>query len=342
MRAKKNTGIKGHTSAKTLISCAAMVCVLLCQVWAKNTPSDAAKNSNLRIYLPREVAVKNTDLLLGKVSIIRGKESLVVKANNIAIGRVSAESQTVIIDRSTVLSRLASNGIPSSKIVFTGAEQTKVTRKQRIVTGRELVTLADSFLRSNPPDGSVCQWNVIRTPQDMVIPEMDEEVRFTPRLIRNNTTNHVKVQVTVLCGDKKMGTRDVLLAVKYNCRQAVTTKDIPRGTTFSPENVKIEMTLSNHPEPADWKSPYGLLAKRPLPANTVLQPYATGSGESPLVVKRNQRVVIRIEQPGFVITAAGMVLEDGRVGEHIRVRNVDSQRIILARINDDASVEPVL
>jgi flagella basal body P-ring formation protein FlgA len=35
-------------------------------------------------------------------------------------------------------------------------------------------------------------------------------------------------------------------------------------------------------------------------------------------------------------------VEEGSAGEYVRVRNVDSQRIILARVNEDGTVEPVL
>jgi flagella basal body P-ring formation protein FlgA len=67
-----------------------------------------------------------------------------------------------------------------------------------------------------------------------------------------------------------------------------------------------------------------------------------GTSESPTVVARNQTVAIRVERPGLLITAVGKAMEDGKAGEYIRVRNVDSQRIILAKINADASVEPAL
>jgi flagella basal body P-ring formation protein FlgA len=62
----------------------------------------------------------------------------------------------------------------------------------------------------------------------------------------------------------------------------------------------------------------------------------------PVVVGRNQSVIIRLEKPGLLVTAVGKTLENGRAGEHIKVRNVDSQRIILARVNEDGTVEPVL
>jgi flagella basal body P-ring formation protein FlgA len=38
----------------------------------------------------------------------------------------------------------------------------------------------------------------------------------------------------------------------------------------------------------------------------------------------------------------GQTVEEGSTGEYVRVRNVDSQRIILARVNEDGTVEPVL
>jgi flagella basal body P-ring formation protein FlgA len=63
--------------------------------------------------------------------------------------------------------------------------------------------------------------------------------------------------------------------------------------------------------------------------------------KSPIITKRNQKVLIRIDMPGFLITAFGKAMQDGRAGEYIKVRNVDSQRIILARINEDGTVKPV-
>jgi flagella basal body P-ring formation protein FlgA len=67
-----------------------------------------------------------------------------------------------------------------------------------------------------------------------------------------------------------------------------------------------------------------------------------GPVRAPIIVKRNQSVLIRIESLGFLITAAGTALQDGKAGEHVKVRNADSRRIIIAKINADGSAEPVL
>jgi flagella basal body P-ring formation protein FlgA len=36
----------------------------------------------------------------------------------------------------------------------------------------------------------------------------------------------------------------------------------------------------------------------------------------------------------------GIAMQDGRAGDYIKVRNTDSQRIILAKIKEDGTVEP--
>jgi flagella basal body P-ring formation protein FlgA len=63
--------------------------------------------------------------------------------------------------------------------------------------------------------------------------------------------------------------------------------------------------------------------------------------KSPTIIKRNQKVVIRIDRPGFVITATGKAMQNGKAGEYIKVRNENSQRIILVRINENGTMEPV-
>ncbi|MHC4762939.1 MAG: flagellar basal body P-ring formation chaperone FlgA, partial [Planctomycetota bacterium] len=60
-----------------------------------------------------------------------------------------------------------------------------------------------------------------------------------------------------------------------------------------------------------------------------------------ILLKRNQNVVIKVDRLGLLITAIGKTMQDGRVGEYIKVRNVDSQRIIMAKVSEDGSVEPV-
>ena len=175
----------------------------------------------------------------------------------------------------------------------------------------------------------------------MVISIPGKNIEFSSELVQKGTRNQVTVKIAVSSGNKQIATRDITFALKYNIRSAVAVVDIPAGTLIGIENVKIEKSTSNFPEPGDWKPPYGLVAKRMLPAKTVIQPHMLGAAQLPVIVKRNQNVIIRIEKPGFIITAHGKAMENGKVGEYIKIRNIDSQRIIVAKVNDDSTVEPV-
>lgn len=301
----------------------------------------AQGESALQIYLPREITIEGDAPNLGQVAIILGDKLLTAKAEKVTLGRISAPGQKIILDRPTLLSRLACSGIPASEVTLTGAEELTVSQRHQNICGDEFVEKALAFLQDNPPNASICQYTPTRIPQDLILSETSEDIRLSPCLVKSNTANPVKVSISVFAGGKELGVREVSFLLKYNCRRVVAQTDIPSGAILSSENVKVENTVSNYPDPADWAAPYGLAAKRLLPANTVITANMVGPVKPPILLKRNQTVLIKIDRLGLVVTAIGKAMQDGRLGEYIKVQNVDSRRIIMAKVNEDGSVEPV-
>ncbi len=299
------------------------------------------KDSVLQIYLPREVTINSDTPELGQVGIVRGEESLAAKAGKITLGRISLPGQKITLDRHAVLSRLACNGIPLSKVILTGAERVAVMREHQVIKGSRFVETALSFVKKNPPDDSVCGFSLVGTPEDLVLPGLSQDINLAPCFGKGGDKNLVKVRVAVFSGDEEVGMCEVIFRLKYTSRRAVTVVDIPRGAVINTENVKVEETTSNYIEPDNWTVPYGLITKRRLRSNTVIRSEMVGYPEPPVVLKRNQNVVIKIDTLGLLVTANGKAVQDGRVGECVRVRNVDSQRIIMAKVNEDGTVEPV-
>jgi len=78
---------------------------------------DVPEGSPLQVHLPREVTVQDSRLSLGQVSVVRGSGPMVAKASPIALGRLSLPGQELVLDRPTILSRLASSGIPAARCV---------------------------------------------------------------------------------------------------------------------------------------------------------------------------------------------------------------------------------
>jgi flagella basal body P-ring formation protein FlgA len=312
----------------------------LCSASVANKSNGPAKDSAVQVYLPREVAIKGDTITLGQVCIIRGAKELAARANAIALGRLSLPGQTIVFDKSLVLSRLASNGIPASKVVLTGAERTTIESQRRIIEGSDFLQLASSFLKENGVIGSGRQLKPAGMPPDLVIPDANKDIKLSPHLMKSRLRNRANVQIVVFADDKQIAARKVTLLMKYNCRRAVALVDIPVGAVVSPQNIKIENFSSDHPGPADWKPPYGLTATCLIPANSSIQSNMVNPVRPKVSIKRNQTVVIRIERPGFLVTAVGIATQNGQSGEYIKVRNVDSRRVVLAKIRDDGTVEP--
>jgi len=318
-----------------------IISVFFLLISADSIANTERTDSALQIYLPREITIEGDVPNLGQVAIIRGEERLTAKAGEVTLGRISVPGQKIIIDRSIVLSRLACSGIDVSAVTLTGAEKIMVSRQYQIIKGDEFVEKASAFLKMNPPDASICQWNPIRIPKDFILPGITKDPQLSPCFIKSGIVNQAKVRIAVFSNNKEIAARQVTFGLKYNCRKLVTQVDIPGGAVITPKNVKIEKTVSNYPEPANWAVPYGFVAKRLLPAKTVIRRGMVGPVKPKLLLKRNQNVIIKVDRLGLVITAIGKTMQDGRVGEYIKVRNVDSNRIILVRVNEDQSVEPV-
>jgi flagellar basal body P-ring formation protein FlgA len=309
---------------------------------ADNQISDEQKISGLQVYLPREVTVESETLEMGHVGVVIGDETLVKRANAVGLGRFSTAGQEIVLEKAIILSRLVSSGIPAAQITFKGAEKVIVKRQKQIISGSEIVRQAKLFLSTNTFANSVESWNSVREPAEFVLADKPGDISYSFAFIDKNVKKQVTVEVAVISGGKKLGTRNVTFTPQYTVRNAVTIADISAGEVISPENVRIDAKTSSQPQTAGWVSPYGLVAKRSLPADTVIRTGMIGSAEPATVIKRNQNVVIKIESSGFVITAVGKALQDGKVDELIKVRNVDSQRIIVAKVMKDMTVEPVL
>jgi flagella basal body P-ring formation protein FlgA len=304
--------------------------------------AEQPKNEHLlKIHLPREVSVKKESIRMADIGILGGSEYAVLEAGDVALGKFSVPGQEIVIERATILSRLASHGYPSSKVTITGSLKVNVVRQQSIIKSSEFVESGRLFLNENPPLNSICEIDAVSMPKDLVLPSGHTDVQLICRLLENNNKSQANVRVGVFSEGKEIATRDIKFRFKFNYRKAVAVVTIPAGSVINSENIKIEKTVSNYPEPTDWKAPYGLVAKRTIPANSIVDDTALGATENIVVIERNQTVTIRAETQGLLITALGTSLQKGQAGEYIRVRNNDSKRIIFAKVCEDGTVKPV-
>jgi flagella basal body P-ring formation protein FlgA len=296
----------------------------------------------LQIHLPREVTVTDASLDLGRVAVVRGAQKWATLATGIGLGRFSLPGQKIVLDRATVLSRLAASGIPRDRVLLTGADAVTVTSGQTVIESEEFVHVGRQFLQRLLSGRSVVEMLAVIRPKDLALSSPISELQWAPRVVHSDARGLVTIQVRVIADGQELGVRDVSFRLKYEVHQAVTSKEIAEGAVLTAENVKIGTKVSDRPEQADWRPPYGLVTTRALAADTEIRPDMVGVAQDTVLVRRNEVVMIRFERPGLLVTAMGTVLQEGRTGEAVKVRNVDSSRIIVCKVNADGTVEPVL
>ncbi len=314
--------------------------------------------TGLQIYLPRAVSINGQLPNLGQIAIIQGEKSLIAKAEKIAMGRISVPGQKLVINRTTLLSRLACNGIPASKVTLIGAKQITLTQKHNVIKSEYFAEQAVRFLKKNLPDASICQWKPIRQPKELLMTSGSENVKTSLSFVKINSKNQAKIRVTLFSDGKKLASREVTFLLKFNTQRLVAKTDIPTGSIVNPKNIKLEKVVSNYPDPVDsaqllfsristndakkLKTGGALITKRSLKAGTVIRPGMIGTSKPQIILKRNQNVMIKYDKFGLLITAVGKAMQDGRTGEYIKVQNVNSQRVIMAKVLENGTVEPVI
>ncbi len=302
----------------------------------------AAQDGALRIYLPRTVRVNGEDLQLGRIGVILCADGkLEARARATPLGRAPWPGEEIAIDRRTIFSCLAGRGIGKDRVRIAGAQQVTVARDEKTISADKLLAVAEEFLQQQRPAGEKdCIYQVVREPEELTVPG-SRDLDYSCRLGQRAPGGQVKVVVTVSRNGKQLGFREMLYRRMYAVRRAVAAKAIPAGTTLTKENVEVRKSYDKGPARADWKAPYGLLARRRLLPGTVIRPSMTAQKKPDLLIRRNQMVRLRVRGAGFLITGLGQALQEGRPGEYIKVRNVDSKRTITGLVAFDGSVEPV-
>jgi flagella basal body P-ring formation protein FlgA len=298
----------------------------------------------LRIYLPREIRVEGRDVTVGDIAVVRGEPNVVEKAQAINLGRLTMPGQDMVISRAMLLGRLAGSGLETGDVEMTGAQKVVVTQNRQIIRAEKITEEAETFLKKNFPDKSVCRYEPIGSVDDFILPAEVKKVELQSSLAADVRRNIVRVNIAVIADGKVAGICEVEFRRNYFCRQAVALRDIQQGEIITKDNVGVTQKVSRTAEPSDWQVPYGLAAKRPIKADSLVTTGMVGPVQREVLVRRNRHVAVIYERPGLSVTAVGEAMEDGRAGDYIKVRMQikDSSRIIYAKVKENGTVEPLM
>lgn len=307
--------------------------------WAAAVPQAAGK---LIITLNSDVRVDKNEVLLGQIATLAGPPELVEKAGKVGLGTLCTKGQILHTDRNTILSRLATTGIPLRQVELTGAEIAKIHKNEKYVESGQIEQTARLYLEKQLAGQKPDSMEMVGVPLPVVLNDPNINPQLSAKMSRYQTPGCRKVTIAVSQGDIPIAQREVVFAVQYQVRHAIAQRELIPGTVIQTSDVRIEQAKSSTPEPANWKEPFGLVVRRKIAENSKIHPEWVGPAEAATTVRRNQQVMVRLDTGAISLSAPGQALDEGRVGELIRVKRGQrpDERIIYCTIQPDGTVRP--
>lgn len=112
----------------------------------------------------------------------------------------------------------------------------------------------------------------------------------------------------------------------------VLARPMMPGEIVRPEDITTADYRVDQVQAGGIMDPHDMIGETPRHPLRAAQPLRVSDLQVPVVIKRNDLVLIVLERPGLYLTAEGRALEDGGKGTVIRVTNTQSKRTIDATV----------
>lgn len=162
-------------------------------------------------------------------------------------------------------------------------------------------------------------------------PHLPECIQPEPFLANANQAPLGRVSVGVRCGENRRQVRYLQAQIDVIGNYVVAARDIERGTLIT-SNMLNERggnlgDLSAQALTAE-EDIVGKIAQRPIRSGSAFLAHYL---QAPDLIERGQRVTVIAQGSAFRVSREGEALENGALGEQIRVR-FDSREIMTARV----------
>lgn len=316
-------------SAGVLASVSIVVCTL---------PLQALAGTSVRVYDQAEVLAD--EIRLGGIARIDGGDAVLVrKLENVILGRSPLPGKTRTLDAALLISRLRQSGVDPEELDLQIPTEVVLRREAVTIERDRIEQIVREFLqqRTSGRPGGVILIKDIRVSEAVQLPKGPLSTQVS---VPKNSELAGSVPVQVIFKVEPDFERRVWVTASLEQRVKVVVARRPLGRFKPIEADDVELAMLDVAGlPADRiddpEVAIGKRTRRAVDSGAVLRPDLL---ELPPLVKRGDRVRIIAESSGLRISAFGQAKQKGAQGEMIPVVNLDSNKVIHARVVDSHTV----
>jgi len=300
--------------------------------------------TDLRVHLLRDVVAMNDPVTVGNIAVIAAPDDLLKTVSAIPVGRSPWPGEELVLVRKVLLARLAVSGFDVDRITLTGAREVRISAPERNIPPRDILRVAEDLLQRLPNADPNVSWRPITRIDPVAAAQTSAPLDLSAQLLSDPAAYNLVVEVTGRSDDDVVFRRTVTFQPVRRTAYLLASRRIRAGETIDETNVRVDSV--EHPDSPTRLDPdvetfLGARARLSIRAGARLRPNMIAPPSDEPVVGRNELVRMVIHCRGLTVTAIGQALAPARVGEIVKIRNVDSQRIIVATVTAPGIVEPL-
>ena len=272
-----------------------------------------------------ECEIAGSNCTLGDLASVQSADAeLTQRLKSILVCPTPLPGKTRMVTRDQIVIALRRGGVNDQSVQLLCPAQVNVRRGQSVVTGLALFEAAKTFAQSGVSLSGTVVIEPRRLPADQIVPAGSPELRIKAGA-RGPRKGQNSVPVEIVVDGQVYRTVMVSVMVRVVAPVLVATKTISKSEPISSANTALQerdiTTLSSdvmlEAPNADWTASVPISEGAVVRGQWVAAPAAVKSGDSVLVV---------VESGGVRVTEKGTAVQDGRLGDRIKVRFVGDVR----------------
>ncbi len=298
----------------------------------------AAGITSISVY--EKATVEKDEILLGKIAGIESEDHVLIrKLKRVVIGRSPLPGKSRYIGREYIKLRLKQNDIDLPGLALQIPDKIKISRSFVEISREEIKKIVSDYIHGkefwDKNNTRIINIQIGRLP---LLPRGRITYKVIPPKVMHGMGT---IPMSILFFVDGESYKKVKATVKIQIFKevVVTKKPLGRYRRITQDDVYMQkMDITNLPNDiiTNYKDVLGKRARRNIWAKVALRAEYV---EYPPLVKRGDMVLIVAESEKMKITAMGEARKSGRRGERVKVKNLNSNKRIFARIIDENTVK---
>lgn len=294
------------------------------------------------VAIPEQVRVDGTIITLGEVAQISGGDTERIQSlRQLKLGNAPVPGGSFSMTKEVLEMRIAATGMDITGVTWQIPSSVTVTGNSQLVSEQTLIDRAIMAIRSqvglrvNREDLIISSAGHV---SDVIAPIGNLMLSTSlPYGIRYNTPTTVAIAVSV--NDRGFTKVGLKFDVKLYRQVAVASREVNAHEIFTDDSLRYERMdtgLLAAGFVTDKNKILGLMSRRQVTPGMVI---TDSMVNKPPIVKRGSAVTLVARVGNMEVSAIGQAMQDGSEGQLIRVSNVNSNKIVLARVLDESTVQ---